>query len=151
MSRVTSDPRCKNTPNKGYNMKKDVRHKILVMDDTKMVRDVMAHALQHLGYQVDCAEEGGEAIELYRSHMDAGTPFDAVILDLQIHNGMDGKTTMETLLVMDPLVKALAASGNHIDPMIAEFQNYGFKGVLVKPCRIGDIKEAVRRVLEEED
>jgi len=46
--------------------------RILVMDDEEMVRDLVGQYLIHLGYQVEFAEDGAEAIALYRRAFEQG-------------------------------------------------------------------------------
>ncbi|MCK7467753.1 MAG: hypothetical protein MZU91_06295 [Desulfosudis oleivorans] len=52
------------------------------MDDAKAVRDVTGAMLSHIGYDVEFARDGREAIALYREAKQSDEPFDAVILDL---------------------------------------------------------------------
>ena len=58
--------------------------RVLVMDDERVVRDVLGDMLKHMGYTVTFAADGGEAVKLYRTAKEAGKAFDAVILDLTI-------------------------------------------------------------------
>ena len=65
--------------------------KVLLMDDEQIILDVTLEVLKFLGYEVMFAREGKEAIELYKQEKDAGAPFDVVILDLSVPEGMGGK------------------------------------------------------------
>ncbi|MEE8397448.1 MAG: ATP-binding protein, partial [Desulfobacterales bacterium] len=56
--------------------------RLLVMDDEEMIRVLAFKRLSRLGYDVEVAGDGAEAIEQYRKAMDSGKPFDVVILDL---------------------------------------------------------------------
>ena len=60
------------------------------MDDEEVVRDVSYALLTHLGYEVEVAVDGVEAIELYKKAMESEKPFDMVILDLTNKVGMGG-------------------------------------------------------------
>ncbi len=51
------------------------------MDDEETIREVLTKLLKHMGYDVQYAAEGGEAIELYENALNA---FDAVIMDLTV-------------------------------------------------------------------
>ena len=64
--------------------------KALVMDDEEMVRNIALEMLSYLGFQVVLTNDGAEAIEVYQKNMDAGEPFDIVIMDLTIPGGMGG-------------------------------------------------------------
>ena len=65
--------------------------RILVMDDEEMVREVLGKMLIKLGYEVKFAQDGAQAIEIYRQAREHGDAFDAVILDLTVPGGMGGK------------------------------------------------------------
>jgi two-component system cell cycle sensor histidine kinase/response regulator CckA len=121
--------------------------KILVMDDDVMVREVLGRMLESLGYEVKFAKDGTEALAMYGKALEAKDPFAEVILDLTIQNGMGGKETMKELLKIDPLVKAIVSSGYSDDPVMAEFQKYGFAGILVKPYKISELGKVLKKSL----
>ena len=119
--------------------------KILAMDDEEMIRDLLRQMLSRLGYAVELARDGNEAIDLYRRAMDSGEPFDAVILDLTVPGAMGGTETILKLRLMDANVKAIVSSGYSNDPVMSDYKKYGFSGVVTKPYNI----EALGRALEE--
>jgi len=122
--------------------------RVLVMDDEEPIRTTMRDILVRLGYDVAFAEDGVQAIEIYRNAMDKrGTPFDAVIMDLTIAGGMGGKEAVKKLIEIDPNVKAIVSSGYSRDPVMAEYQQFGFCGVIAKPFRIKDLSEVVHRAI----
>jgi PAS domain S-box-containing protein len=121
--------------------------KMLIMDDEKIVRKAVGGMLQKLGYTVEFAEKGEEAISKYKKAMNSGKPFDAVILDLTVPGGMGGKNTMEELLRIDPDVKAIVSSGYSTDPVMANHKKYGFKAVVAKPFDLKDLNETIKKVL----
>jgi DNA-binding NarL/FixJ family response regulator len=51
------------------------------------------------------------------------------------------------LLALDPHVCAIVSSGYANDPIVAEFERYGFRGVVVKPYRVEELCEVVQNVL----
>jgi len=119
------------------------RGRVLVMDDEDMVREVAGEMLTQLGYEVELAKDGAEAIKLYKQAIEAKEPYDAVILDLTVPGGMGGKEAIKRLLEIDPKVKAIVSSGYSNDPIMAEFKRYGFMGVVAKPYRIKDLSEVL--------
>jgi CheY-like chemotaxis protein len=119
------------------------------MDDEEQVRTVVGEMLQLMGYKVVLAEEGKAAVELYRSAMNAGKPFDAVIMDLTVPGGMGGREAMKELLAIDPDAKAIVSSGYSTDPVMARPEEYGFKGVVAKPFHAGDLHDVLRKVMGE--
>ncbi len=124
--------------------------RILVMDDEEIIRDFTYEALSSLGYEVVTAADGEEAIRLYSSALESGKPYDIVILDLTIHGGMGGKDTIKHLLEIDPNVKAIVSSGYSNDPVMANYKDYGFMGVIPKPYQIKDLGEIVNEVIKKE-
>lgn len=121
--------------------------RILVMDDEEAIRELAGQMLMQLGYAVESACDGTEAIALYSKAKDTGQPFDAVIMDLTIPGGMGGKEAMRRLRELDPQIKAIVSSGYSTDPIMANFRHYGFRGVVVKPYNLDDLSTALHRVL----
>jgi PAS domain S-box-containing protein len=121
--------------------------RILVMDDEEMILDVAGGMLEHLGYEPFFARDGAEAILCYIHDLDAGKPFDAVIMDLTIPGGMGGEEAARKLLELVPDAKVIVSSGYSNDPVMAEYARHGFRGVVVKPYRIEELSRALRDVI----
>ncbi|MEW6417765.1 MAG: PAS domain S-box protein [Nitrospirota bacterium] len=127
----------------------DVRKgKILVLDDEEMVRLVAGTMLKRIGYEVEFAVDGHEAIDLYKKAMDLNQPFDAVIMDLTIPGGMGGKEAIKRLLEIDPEVNAIASSGYSNDPVMADFRKYGFCGIVAKPYTLEELNQVLYTVMK---
>src|SRR4030067_3581706 len=69
--------------------------KILIMDDEYMIRSMLSEVLSSLGYAVEAAKDGKEAMDMYKSAAESGQHFDAVILDLAIPGSIGGKETIK--------------------------------------------------------
>ena len=121
--------------------------KILLMDDEQIILDVTLEVLKFLGYDVMFAREGESAIALYKHEKAAGAPFDVVILDLSVPEGMGGKEAMGLLKVFDPEVKAVVSTGYANDPAVLDFASYGFSGKLTKPYKINDLKNILVQLI----
>ena len=124
--------------------------RVLLMDDEQIILDVTNEVLRFLGYDVMFAREGAAAIEMYKKEKQNGTPFDVVILDLSVPEGMDGKETIARLKEFDPSVKAVISSGYSHDPVVQNFTAYGFSGKLTKPYKINDMKEMLEQLLNKQ-
>jgi PAS domain S-box-containing protein len=122
--------------------------RILLMDDEDIVVQATGRLLEHCGYEISTASHGEEAIELYRKAKDSGKPFGVTILDLTIPGGMGGEATIKRLLEIDPNIKAIVSSGYANDPLMAKFENFGFRGVISKPYKIDDLVELLNNLLK---
>jgi len=107
--------------------------RVLVMDDDPLLQECAGELLQELGYDVDVVSDGQEAVELYKREARLQRPFDVVILDLLVRDGMGGKDAIKRLLEIDPHVNAIVSSGYSSDTVMANPQKYGFSAVLNKP------------------
>jgi signal transduction histidine kinase/CheY-like chemotaxis protein len=123
--------------------------RILFMDDEEMVRAVVEEMLKNLGYEVELAADGEGAIKKYREEFTDGIPFDAVILDLTVRGGMGGKEVMRRLINIDPNAVGIVCSGYSDDPVMAEFEQFGFRGRISKPFVATTLSEALASVLDD--
>lgn len=123
--------------------------KVLIMDDEDFILNISGEMLREMGYEVGFARDGQEAIATYEEAMHSGNPFDVVIMDLTIPGRMGGKEAIQKLKEIHPEVKAVVSSGYSSDPIMAEYNRFGFSGVLSKPYRCDElgniIKEVIRR------
>ena len=86
-------------------------------------------------------------MELYSKALDRDEPFSMLIIDLTIPGGMGGKVAIQKLKEIDQDVKAIVSSGYSNDLTMADYKQYGFKGVIEKPYRIEKFSEIVSRTL----
>jgi len=142
-------PKNKHLKNKYAGEPAVCKGKVLLMDDEYLLRDILCEHLKILKYEIEAAEEGLEAIRLYKDACELSKPFDAVIMDLTIPGGMGGKETIKRLLEIDPGVKALVSSGYANDPIVANYKEYGFKDVIAKPYEISELDEILQKVIAE--
>ena len=138
------------TPRINEPQEEDERRKILVMDDDAMVRDILGAMLERLGHQAEFAQDGAQAIEKYIHGQQSGAPFDVVIMDLIVPDGMGGREAMERLQSIDPHVKVIVSSGYSSNSVMADFESYGFSGVMAKPYRFSDLRKKLREVSQSE-
>ncbi|MBA4371923.1 MAG: hybrid sensor histidine kinase/response regulator [Thermodesulfovibrio sp.] len=122
--------------------------RVLVTDDEEVVRAIAGEILGYFGCEVEYACDGAEAIKLYQEAMMSGRPFDVVMLDLTIPGGMGGREAVEGLRKIDPNVRAIVVSGYSNDPIMAQYESYGFCGVVTKPYRMIDLNKTLQRILQ---
>lgn len=125
-----------------------IKGRVLVMEDEKIVRDVIKRMLDQCGYEAVFARDGREALFIYHKAKMSGNLFDAVILDLVIPEGMGGKETIGKLLEIDPNVTAIVSSGYSHDPVMATYKEFGFKSFLPKPYKVTDLRAVLEQTVK---
>ena len=121
--------------------------KILVMDDEEIVREAVTSLLEYLGYEVDTAREGSEAISMYELSQKVGHVYDAVIMDLTVPGGMGGQEAVIKLKELDPKAKVIVSSGYYTDPVMANFKDFSFDGVVPKPYQVEELGKTLKEIL----
>ncbi len=118
------------------------------MDDEEIIRDVLSSMLEFLGYEVEFSLDGQDALDKYREAMQGDKRFDAIIMDLTIPGGKGGKEAIHDLREIDPRVRAIVSSGYSNDPVMSNFTEYGFTGVVKKPFKIEELDEVLDQTLK---
>ncbi|MFQ5848166.1 MAG: sigma-54-dependent transcriptional regulator [Candidatus Methylomirabilales bacterium] len=116
--------------------------RILIVDDEAGMREFLSILLEREGFQVECAEDGEEALQAVRK-----AQFDLIISDLRMPN-LDGVRLLEGLQKVEPeipvvLVTAYASAESAIQAMKLGAYDY-----LTKPFRVEEIKQVISRALE---
>jgi len=117
--------------------------KVLVVDDEELMRDVGAEMLRGLGYEVEVAVDGKNAVEAVRT---AREPFRCVILDIAMPV-MNGWEAARAIRALRPDLPILFCSGHDVDAALGD--THGIEGArcLKKPYRIADLREALGDVV----
>ena len=118
---------------------------ILIVDDQETVWDFLIEALQNLGYSVLLAENGEDAVSIYRENPNE---IDLILLDMVMPK-MGGHTTFYQLKNLDPDVKVLLSSGFVSAASVKDLQDNGAAGFLPKPHRIKDLALELRRIFDQ--
>ncbi len=121
--------------------------KVLVMDDEEMIRNMATLLIQGLGYKVDSAKNGTQALEMYQTELQEKKPYAFVIMDLLIPGGMGGEETIKQLLDLDPQAKAIVCSGDPTQQIMQQYQEYGFQGTLSKPYTLENLTQTLKAVI----
>jgi PAS domain S-box-containing protein len=119
---------------------------ILVVDDEPVVRRVAVLLLKRFGYEVIEANDGLEAIRLYRANRHR---VDGVLLDLLMPE-MDGADTLHHLRQEDPGIRALICSGFVADSVARELREAGPVALLPKPYDSSELQATLARILKDE-
>ncbi|GEM_PF-311174 len=120
---------------------------ILLVDDDARVIEMGEQMLMRRGYKVFTAENGAEALEIYRERKDE---IDLVVLDL-IMPEMGGEQCLEEILKLDPTAKVLIASGYLASRTTNGDTEGGAGGFIAKPFDTREFLRVVREVLDKTD
>ena len=121
--------------------------RILVMDSDATIRALAVSMLEFLGYRPEVVSSGSAAVERYKRALVKGRPFDAVILDHVVPEGMGGKEAMAQLGAIDGKVTAILSSGYVEDSMIQDYQRLGFKAIIPKPFTLAELSKTLHAVM----
>lgn len=119
------------------------RPSVLVVDDDRTVRELLARALTAADYVVDVAEDGPSAIARLKER-----PFDLMITDLRMP-GQDGLSLIREARVLAPGLPVIVITGYSTEAAAIEAINLGVAGYLTKPFRLPRILAATARALGE--
>ena len=116
--------------------------KILVVDDEKLIRESVKDILESLGYIVEQAESGTEALNLLIKEKKKPQ---LAIIDMSMPK-MNGVETIRKIREIDKKMKILLSSGHlEKDKMIPDDLN--LDGILPKPYRLRELALKIRQVL----
>jgi PAS domain S-box-containing protein len=115
--------------------------RVLVVDDEEVVRETASLMLADLGYQVESAVDGVDALARF-----APGRFDLVLLDM-VMPAMDGPACCRRLRAIDPAIRVVLCSGYANDDDPASLQALGVQGVLRKPYQRVDLASVLAQVM----
>ena len=118
---------------------------VLLVDDEAAVREITRQTLEAYGYRVLLAADGAEAVSLYARHQ---SEIALVLTDMRMPV-MDGSTTIQVLMKMNPEVCIIAASGINSNISVAKAAGAGVRQFLPKPYAAETILRALHQVLNE--
>ena len=117
---------------------------VLLVDDEEMVLDAGEETLKHLGYEVLLAEDGQEALELYKKNQNK---IDMVLLDM-IMPVMGGGETFDRMKEINTNVKVLLSSGYSIEGEAKEILKRGCDAFIQKPFKPEQLSQKIREILD---
>jgi PAS domain S-box-containing protein len=119
------------------------RETVLLVDDEPMIRQLGGTILRRYGYQVLEAEDGQEAVDVFRQNADR---IDLVVLDLTMPR-LSGHETYRVLRELKPAVRVLFASGYSAE-YLTEADREHAHGFVNKPYRAEELARLVREALD---
>ena len=120
------------------------RPRVLVVDDEKFIRDILADFLGMEGYMVRTAEDGQAALaELGRQH------YDLVISDLKMPR-MGGLELLEEVARTDPHAITVIMTGFGTVETAIDAMKRGAYDYILKPFKVEEVIHIVQRGLEKQ-
>jgi signal transduction histidine kinase/CheY-like chemotaxis protein len=116
---------------------------VLLVDDEETVRTVGKHMLEYLGYSVLTANDGVEAVAVFREH---AAEIACVVLDLTMPN-MDGRETFGELHRLRDDLPIVMSSGYNEMEVTERFAGKGVAGFIQKPYRSSELAAVLRGAL----
>lgn len=115
---------------------------ILVVDDDELLCTLTIRILESLGFDCEVAEDGREAMEIYRNG-----DFDLVILDMVMKSGFDGLDTYDAIRELCPDQPCVIVSAFSEGARSHEALAKGAKAFLQKPFSPAALRRTVSEVL----
>jgi two-component system, NtrC family, response regulator PilR len=119
-------------------------HHLLVVDDEKSMRDLLAEYLNEYGYDVTCAVNGQDALQRYREGH-----FDIVVSDLFMEP-MGGLELLDRIKEINPDAIFIMITGYPSIESSIEVIKKGARDYITKPFNIDEIKVKIERALLEQ-
>ena len=116
---------------------------ILLVDDYEALREMTREMLLTLGYEVICAKDGSEAIELFKTNADR---IDLVLLDVVLPL-LSGPEVYSQICAIRPGARAIFVSGYSADNALLKSALQKGIGILRKPFSVSSLGKAVRNAL----
>ena len=116
--------------------------RVLVVDDEKSMRELLAITLERQGYEVSVAEDGEVAIEAVRRD-----GFDVIITDLRMPNA-DGLQVLRAAKEHTPETVVIVITAVGSTETAVEAMKLGAYDYITKPFKLDEIHLIIRRALE---
>lgn len=118
------------------------KKRILIADDEKAVRMLLADVLKLLDHEIDMVENGAEAID----HIDRGS-YDLIITDYMMPE-INGLELTQRIKARYPSIPILVITGNG---PVEDLMKSGATSCISKPFNIFQLQEIVRTILNEKE
>lgn len=121
--------------------------RIMVIDDSRVVREVLRVGLGRAGFEVECFEDGVEALRSLQEHARQALP-DLIVLDVVLPR-MDGYEVARHLKsrpdLSDIVIVMLSRRDGVLDRLKGRLA--GASAYLTKPFRMKEVVQVVRELL----
>ncbi len=118
-------------------------NKILIVDDSKDIRDILSKMLSLMGFEAAVASNGNEALNLFLTDS-----FDLVLTDLEMPD-LDGWTLALHIKDKSPNTPVVMMTGSEKEAVMERLKGSCIDSILFKPFMLEDIQKTVQIMLDE--
>ena len=122
--------------------------RLLLAEDIEINREIATMMLKDLGFEIECAENGREAVD--RVSASAPGYFDAVLMDIQMPV-MDGYEATKAIRSLEDRALAdipvIAMTANAFSEDVRKAHDAGMNGHIAKPIDVDNMMNVLREVL----
>jgi DNA-binding NtrC family response regulator len=115
--------------------------RVLIVDDDEAIRELLKEFFQSLGYELNTAANGAEALTMINQH-----DFDCIISD-NVMPDMNGLELLERLSEQRKKVPFLMITGYPTVETAVEVMKRGAYDYITKPLQLDDVRMKVERAL----
>lgn len=119
----------------------DIKAKILVVDDEKIIRKLLGATLTKNGYEIDFASNGYEAISKIKNDQ-----FDLILLDVTMP-GLDGFETCRRIINIDPELPVIQVTSSTDNESLTKGFEAGALDYIRKPWQTMELLARVKNIL----
>lgn len=110
---------------------------VLIVDDSRQVREAVSHVVSLLGFKVAQASSGAEALVLFSRRA-----FDLILTDLQMP-GMDGLNLASRIKGESPATPVVLITGSVREAVEKRMASPSVDGVVYKPFSLEELADVV--------
>lgn len=114
--------------------------KVLVVDDEKLIVKGLRFSLEQDGYEVECAYDGEEALDMARSG-----DYDIILLDVMLPKLTGFEVCQQLRETLDVPIIMLTAKGDDMDKILG--LDYGADDYITKPFNVLEVKARIKAIL----
>ncbi len=126
---------------KEFQLENFVRHKILFLDDDKIILSILSSRYKNKGYEVHTFKDAYEALDFIKEK-----PMDVVVTDFYMPN-MQGDTFIKELRKFNSTVKVMVLSGQKSEELMERVWMAGADDYLAKPFSPVELDLRIRKLL----
>lgn len=122
-----------------------VRKPILIVDDEKNIRLTLTHSLEPLGFEIDTAVNGEEALTKVQNE-----DYGLLLMDLRLP-GMNGMEVLQRIRKLRPDIQVIIITAYGTIELAVKAMKLGAADFIQKPFAPQEIREAVLQVTDREE